>query len=85
MRHQTRIKIVSVAAGFGFAGALQVAALLATQAGFGVLGRVVDWPTTLLGAFPSNSVMAILAGFPLGGVVYSVLAYQIFRKTLAGV
>jgi hypothetical protein len=85
MRHRTRIKIVSVAAGFGFAGALQVAALLATQAGFGVLGRVVDWPTTLLGAFTSNSVTAILAGFPLGGVVYSVVAYQIFRKTLAGV
>lgn len=73
-----------MAAGFGFAGALQVAALLATQAGFGMLGRVVDWPTTLLGAFTSNSALAILVGFPLGGVVYTVVAYQIFRKTLAG-
>jgi hypothetical protein len=83
MRHQTRIKVVSAAAGFGFAGLLQVAALLASQAGFGLLSRGVDWPTTLLQALiPGNTKVIFFAGFPLGGAVYSVLAYLIFRKAL---
>jgi hypothetical protein len=83
MRHQTRIAIISAAAGFGFAGALQVAALLATQAGYTSLGRVVDWPTTILHALTPNDAVAIFAGFPLGGAVYSLVANIIFRKTLA--
>jgi hypothetical protein len=83
MRHQTRIRIVSLAAGFGFAGILQVAALLAAKAGSAGLGRLVDWPTTVLQAFASSSAVAIFAGFLLGGMAYSVLAYLIFRKTLA--
>jgi hypothetical protein len=82
MRHQTRIAIVSAAAGFGFAGVLQVAALLATQYGFPGLGRVVDWPTTLLHVLTPNDAVAIFAGFPLGGVAYSVVANLILRKKL---
>ena len=82
MRHQTRIAIVSAAAGFGFARVLQVAALLATQAGFPGLGRVVDWPTTILHALTANDAVAIFAGFPLGGVVYAVVANLVLRKKL---
>jgi hypothetical protein len=82
MRHQTRIAIVSAAAGFGFAGVLQVAALLATQSGFPGLGRVVDWPTSLLHALTANDAVAIFAGFPLGGVAYAVVANLILRKKL---
>jgi hypothetical protein len=82
MRHQTRITIVSLAAGFGLAGVLQVAALLATQAGSNALARVVDWPTTLLHALTPNDAVAIFAGFPLGGLVYSLVARLVFRKTL---
>jgi len=82
MRHKTRIAIVSAAAGFGFAGVLQVAALLATQSGFPGLGRVVDWPTTILHALTPNDAVAIFAGFPLGGVVYAAVAHLILRKKL---
>jgi hypothetical protein len=82
MRHRTRIAIVSAATGFGFAGVLQVAALLATQAGFAGLGRVADWPTTLLQGLTASNPLAILAGFPLGGAAYSSLAYAIFRRIL---
>jgi hypothetical protein len=82
MRHQTRIAILSAAAGFGFAGMLQVAALLATQAGSVGLSRIVDWPTTLLQVVTSNDAIAIFAGFALGGTVYSLLANRILRKTL---
>lgn len=83
MRHGTRIAIVSLATGFGLAGVLQVAALLATQAGGDGLARVVDWPTTLLRAVTPNDALAIFAGFPLGGLVYSALVHRLFRKVLA--
>jgi hypothetical protein len=82
MRHQTRIAILSAAVGFGFAGVLQVAALLATQSGFPGLGRVVDWPTTVLHSLAVDDAMAIIVGFPLGGVAYAVVAYLILRKKL---
>lgn len=83
MRHETRIRIVSLAAGFGFAGVLQVGALLAGEAGFVALVRVVDWPSTLLAAVTPSSAVAFFVGLPLGGLVYSLLAYLIFRRTLA--
>jgi hypothetical protein len=82
MRHRTRIAIVSAATGFGFAGVLQVAALLATQAGSADLGRVADWPTALLQGLTANRALAVFAGFPLGGAAYSTLAYMVFRRTL---
>lgn len=82
MRHRTRIAIVSAATGFGFAGVLQVAALLATQAGSAGLNRLVDWPTTLLQALTASNALPIFGGFPLGGAAYSTLAYMIFRRTL---
>ncbi len=84
MRHRIRIAIVSAAVGFGFAGVLQVAALLATQAGYPAPGRVIDWPTTVLHALTPSDAVAIFAGFPLGGVVYSMAAYLILRNALAG-
>lgn len=82
MRHQTRIAIVSAAVGFGLAGVLQVAALLATQAGHPGLGRVVDWPTTVLRVLTPSEAIAIFAGFPLGGLAYSVVAHLILKRTL---
>lgn len=82
MRHQTRITILSLAAGFGLAGVLQVAALLVTQAGSAGLARLVDWPTTLLRALTPDDAVAIFAGFPLGGVAYSLVAGVLFRRML---
>jgi hypothetical protein len=82
MRHRTRIAIVAAASGLGFAGVLQVAALLATQAGSVGLGRVVDWPTTLLHALVTNDALAIFGGFALGAVAYATIAYMIFRRAL---
>ena len=69
--------------GLGLAGLLQVAALLVTQAGFGGLASVVDWPTTLLNLFTPNAAVAIFAGLPLGAAVYSVVAFLVLRKRLA--
>jgi hypothetical protein len=83
MRHRTRVGIVSTAAGFGLAGVLQVVALLAMQAGEGRVAGLVDWPATLLRTVTSSDSAAIFAGLPLGGFVYSVLAYLLFRKALA--
>ena len=72
-----------MAAGFGLAGLLQVAALLVTQAGSPGLAGIVDWPTTLLRRLTPNDAVAIFAGFPLGGAVYSLLAHRFFKKALA--
>ena len=74
--------MVSRGAGGGFAGVLQVVAVLATQAGSAGLGRVVDWPTTLLQGLTASNDLAVVAGFPLGGAVYSSLAYMVFRSAL---
>lgn len=83
MRHKTRIAIVSTAAGFGFAGVLQVAALLATQAGFATLARVTDWPTMVLQAFSTSPAVAIFGGFALGGLAYSIVAYRVLIRMLS--
>lgn len=74
---------MSGAAGFGLAGVLQVAALLAVQAGSGALASVVDWPTAVLRALAASEAVAFFAGFALGGLVYSVVAFLLLRKALA--
>ena len=82
MRHQTRIIVVSLAAGFAVAGVLQAAALIAAQAGFGRFAEAVDWPAHILLFLMPGNAMAWLASFPLGGAVYSVIAWLILKKKL---
>jgi hypothetical protein len=83
MRHETRITIVAAAAGFGLAGVLQVAALLVSKSGHEKLASIVDWPTTFLHALVPDPAVAMLAGFPMGGLVYSLVALLVFRRILA--